>query len=92
MAAAATARMTAEAWLLGSVPSHYAMRTLETMDQTIDRTRSGIESEAAPGQDERARTLALLRHAQDATKRAYAGIEQLDRSAVGGAVSSFARP
>jgi hypothetical protein len=84
--------MTTEAWLLGSVPSHYALRTLGRMDQTIESARSGIENEAAPGIDERTRTLALLRHAQNAAKRARVGIEQLDRSAVEAAVSSFARP
>jgi hypothetical protein len=90
--AGATAHVITESWLTGTVPSHYALRGLRVMGETIEQSRRAIENAAAFELNERARVLASIRQMDDAVKRAHAGIEQVDRSAVVAAASSLPHP
>jgi hypothetical protein len=87
--AGATAHLITESWLAGVIPSHYALRGLRAMGETIERSRNEIENSKALGLQERAKALAPIRQMNDAVKHAHAGIEQADRSAVTAAASSF---
>jgi hypothetical protein len=90
--AGTTAHVITEAWLAGTIPSHYALRALNAMGETIERSRRAIESSAALGLNERARALAPIRQMDDAVKRAHAGIGEADHGAVAAAGSSLPRP
>jgi hypothetical protein len=90
--AGATAHVITESWLTGTVPSHYALRGLWVMGETIEQSRRAVENAAAFELNERARVLASIRQMDDAVKRAHAGIEQVDRSAVVAAASSLPHP